>query len=621
MPSNILVNGVDTDTLFAAFVTNSPANNTGYQVSGTDIRTRYDIIANPAQANAGSRVPATGFLVSTTGYTADTDLASVFCGNASQYSISTPANGTRTSTAGWTAPRTWTHTLTVTFANAAALTNYFFLGGRIQITPSQSAGNANDTALAGMLTSVGTLIIYDQGHYRTGAGGTIVNAGTGGSNIGTTSTSLYTVSQGLYTDVSYAVTMVADAAAGAATVLTITITLNLATSVSTVYTGTYTSTVQQRNHPSQAVPTFGGSMADTVPTVVPVANFTGTPASGSIPLDVTFTDTSTNTPTSWLWDFGDSTTSTLQNPTKTYSTAGTYSVTLTATNATGSNAFTRTDYISATADTFLFTISAHQANANLRTLAVNAGWNQSTPVVATIAPGYYMSSTAVGTPGLTVNGSFPGGVTLINNGVICGMGGAGSAGRQASASAGQAGGLALLVSVPVTINNASGTIAGGGGGGGGGGYGYLTWVEYDFKGFANNVAAYAPGGGGAGGRATLSANSSGAGGGGASYYTVNGSIAGYGSTAGAGGAGTYLTQGAGGAGAYVAISGRAAGGGTGGSGGGWGAAGSTGGTGGVSGAGSNGSVVGLGGGAGGAATSGNANITWTSTGTRLGAIG
>jgi len=35
----------------------------------------------------------------------------------------------------------------------------------------------------------------------------------------------------------------------------------------------------------------------------PVANFTGTPTSGTAPLTVNFTDQSTNTPTSWQWEF------------------------------------------------------------------------------------------------------------------------------------------------------------------------------------------------------------------------------------------------------------------------------------------------------------------------------
>ena len=65
----------------------------------------------------------------------------------------------------------------------------------------------------------------------------------------------------------------------------------------------------------------------------PVANFSGTPTSGNAPLAVSFTDTSTNTPTSWSWNFGDSSTTTAQNPSHTFTGAGSYTVSLTATNA------------------------------------------------------------------------------------------------------------------------------------------------------------------------------------------------------------------------------------------------------------------------------------------------
>ncbi len=61
---------------------------------------------------------------------------------------------------------------------------------------------------------------------------------------------------------------------------------------------------------------------------------------------VNFTDTSTNSPTSWSWTFGDNAAlSTAQNPSHTYTTAGTYTVALTATNAGGSNTKTKTSYI------------------------------------------------------------------------------------------------------------------------------------------------------------------------------------------------------------------------------------------------------------------------------------
>jgi PKD repeat protein len=79
--------------------------------------------------------------------------------------------------------------------------------------------------------------------------------------------------------------------------------------------------------------------------VAPVANFSANPVLGSAPFLVAFTDLSTNTPTSWLWKFGDGGTSTLQNPQHTYNYPGQYTVSLTATNASGSNTKTLVNYI------------------------------------------------------------------------------------------------------------------------------------------------------------------------------------------------------------------------------------------------------------------------------------
>ena len=80
----------------------------------------------------------------------------------------------------------------------------------------------------------------------------------------------------------------------------------------------------------------------------PVADFTGSPTSGAYPLDVSFTDQSTNSPTSWSWDFGDGNSSTAQNPTHTYSAVGNYTVELTATNSCGSDTETKVEYITVT---------------------------------------------------------------------------------------------------------------------------------------------------------------------------------------------------------------------------------------------------------------------------------
>jgi hypothetical protein len=52
---------------------------------------------------------------------------------------------------------------------------------------------------------------------------------------------------------------------------------------------------------------------------------------------VGFADTSTGSPASWSWSFGDGSSSADRNPAHVYSTAGTYSVTLTATNSGGSS--------------------------------------------------------------------------------------------------------------------------------------------------------------------------------------------------------------------------------------------------------------------------------------------
>ncbi len=252
---------------------------------------------------------------------------------------------------------------------------------------------------------------------------------------------------------------------------------------------------------------------------------------------------------------------------------------------------------------FAFTISSNQTNANLRTLAVNAGWDQSSKVVATINSGIYISSNSTGTPALTVSGSFPGGVELTNGGYIIGMGGAGGSGGSipyynwniyhTPGYPGSAGGGALSVSSAVTITN-NGTIGGGGGGGGGG----SSMAYLDGK-----SAFGSSGSGGGGGRSSNAANSA-AGPAGSTNWVGTGN---------AGSAGTVSAAGSGGA--RVTVNGYYAG--AGGGGGGWGASGSTGET-------SydpEGNKSGGSGGGSGYAVSGNSNVTWAVTGTRYGTIG
>jgi PKD repeat protein len=86
----------------------------------------------------------------------------------------------------------------------------------------------------------------------------------------------------------------------------------------------------------------------TPPNLPLVAGFTAQPASGTAPLQVHFTDDSEGVVGSWLWDFGDGGTSTLQNPSHTYDAAGQLTVTLTVTGPGGSDTETKVNYLEIT---------------------------------------------------------------------------------------------------------------------------------------------------------------------------------------------------------------------------------------------------------------------------------
>ena len=82
---------------------------------------------------------------------------------------------------------------------------------------------------------------------------------------------------------------------------------------------------------------------------IPVASFSGTPTSGAAPLSVSFTDSSTQSPTAWYWDFGDGNNSTVQSPSHSYTSGGQYIVSLTVSNASGQNSILKDNYITANA--------------------------------------------------------------------------------------------------------------------------------------------------------------------------------------------------------------------------------------------------------------------------------
>jgi PKD repeat protein len=76
-----------------------------------------------------------------------------------------------------------------------------------------------------------------------------------------------------------------------------------------------------------------------------IAYFTAAPTWGSSPLTVEFTDKSLGNIDSWTWDFGDGTSSTEQNPTHTYTSPGTYDVSLSTTGPDGTRTYTSKNYI------------------------------------------------------------------------------------------------------------------------------------------------------------------------------------------------------------------------------------------------------------------------------------
>lgn len=140
-----------------------------------------------------------------------------------------------------------------------------------------------------------------------------------------------------------------------------------------------------------------------------VANFAASPTSGKEPLTVQFTDTSTGTPTSWFWDFGDGYTSTAQNPSHIYLYPGQYSVSLYVVNNYSSDQVAKASYITVspskvppiadffavpTSGTSPLTVSFVDTSANNPTSwswEFGDGWGSSArnPTHTYVAPGTY----------------------------------------------------------------------------------------------------------------------------------------------------------------------------------------------------------------------------------------
>ena len=121
--------------------------------------------------------------------------------------------------------------------------------------------------------------------------------------------------------------------------------------------GTYTVTLTVTNDGGSDTVSKANYITVSSASEVPIASFYSPQAekevalgeSLDVPATVSFIDSSTGSPTSWFWDFGDGETSTVKNPTHKYVEAGSYTVTLTVTNDAGSNKVSRDAYVLAVA--------------------------------------------------------------------------------------------------------------------------------------------------------------------------------------------------------------------------------------------------------------------------------
>jgi PKD repeat protein len=119
-----------------------------------------------------------------------------------------------------------------------------------------------------------------------------------------------------------------------------------------LYTGTITITAPDADNSPQVVQITLSVLPRNVYLPIVLRNYTplradfvAAPTSGVVPLTVAFTNISTGSYATSLWDFGDGITSTLTSPTHIYTTTGTYTVTLTVSGSGETSTLTRPNYI------------------------------------------------------------------------------------------------------------------------------------------------------------------------------------------------------------------------------------------------------------------------------------
>jgi parallel beta-helix repeat protein len=176
----------------------------------------------------------------------------------------------------------------------------------------------------------------------------------------------------------------------------------------------------------------------TVGIATPVADFSGTPVTGSFPLTVTFTDLSAPSSgqyaiTAWDWDFGDNTPhSNVKSPVHVYQAAGNYDVTLTVTNSGSSNTTSKLSYITsgstpAAMAAFTMTPGSGPSPLTVQFIDQSSGsppltysWDfgDNSPVSVLQNPEHIYTSEKIYTVNLTVNNA--GGQSVVSHDVIVG---------------------------------------------------------------------------------------------------------------------------------------------------------------------------------------------------------
>lgn len=155
MASNYEHRGTDLDDLFQARTTTKRAD-VGYDVSNIDISNRYEKVGRD------QRIPDLDY------ESGSTNLARLFMGNDSQYSVSQGDTSTRTTQ--WR--NQLIHDARITFSSATARTNFFTYGGRLKWTGSRTGGSSStkNTDWTNLLNSAGSIELGKTNTYRNNTG-------------------------------------------------------------------------------------------------------------------------------------------------------------------------------------------------------------------------------------------------------------------------------------------------------------------------------------------------------------------------------------------------------------------------------------------------------------------